>query len=292
MRSAWLIRRLMTQKRCDNWELEIQNTSIDLKHLDTDGNGLIESYDTLAISENYHKDHSLIAEEVYKRGDFPMVLKILTPNVDSGDIGIIEVQFGDSENPAIDILGYSYELDYNLKVVNENSLSVDYYEDGWFPQHASSLNMFKKPWDGRLESGAVRAGPSFVSGRGGVEALFFIVEDEITGFRNGGAKYAMEFYFSDIKLRLASGETVLLDDVKGLMYLNLEESETPVLDQDKLIVFPNPAQDYLRVILNGKNYIEEVSIISGDGRVVETKRVLLIVCMKWISIILRQVCIS
>lgn len=56
---------------------------------------------------------------------------------------MIEVQLGEDANPAINLAGYSYVLNYNKDVVNESSLYVDFYNDGWFASSCNTLNMFK-----------------------------------------------------------------------------------------------------------------------------------------------------
>lgn len=154
-----------------DWDGSIPGGFANLKHADTDGNGKVTCTDTSYISSFYRKQHSLVPKPVYARGDFPVNLNVLTPNVDSGDLAQIEIELGDASYPVINLGGFSYELDYNTDVVYEPSLGVLFHENGWATSNAATLHTYKKPWDGRLESGFVRANGKKVSGRGGIEIL-------------------------------------------------------------------------------------------------------------------------
>ncbi|HEX5625880.1 MAG TPA: T9SS type A sorting domain-containing protein, partial [Saprospiraceae bacterium] len=191
---------------------------------------------------------------------------VLTPNAQPGDIGLIEVQLGDANYPAINLGGYSYELDYNLSVVDENSLAVSFYQKGWATLNSALMHMFKKPWNGRLESGFVRANGNRVSGKGGVEVISFIVEDNLDGFRKGERFVKIPFYFSNIITVDEHGQLKSLTD--QVAYINIgirSEEDEAKLDPSKLLVYPNPAPEWMNIHLNGVNEMEDISIISVNG---------------------------
>ncbi|MEP7197298.1 MAG: Ig-like domain-containing protein [Saprospiraceae bacterium] len=251
-----------------NWGDNLMNTSVDLKNADCNGDSTINSTDTLAIFNSYRMTHSLVPKEVYSKGSFPIDFNILTPDADSGDIGMIEVILGDDQYPAINVSGYAYDLDFNTYAINEASLYVDYYEKGWFARSATTLNMFKKPWAGRLESGFVRANASKVSGKGGTEVLVFIVEDNIAPFSD--EKYTeIPFYFKNIIYQDGIGEKYSTEDKTVYLRLNKKISDAPVvLDEKKLILYPNPAGEYLFVHMNGKNSISAYTLYNIEGRTI------------------------
>ncbi|MBK9108076.1 MAG: hypothetical protein IPM92_06730 [Saprospiraceae bacterium] len=59
--------------RSNDWDDQFSNGFANLKHADTDGNGVININDTLYISNFYRKQHSLVPKPVYDRGDFPLI---------------------------------------------------------------------------------------------------------------------------------------------------------------------------------------------------------------------------
>lgn len=250
--------------RAADWESELTNGFANLKHADTDGDGTIDYQDTLYISNYYRKQHSLVPRPVYDRGDFPFILHVVDPNVGIGDLAMIEVQLGDETYPAINLAGYAYELDYNVNVVNEASLEVDFYYQEWAAQNASVLHMYKKPWDGRLESGFARANAKKVSGRGGTELITFIVEDDLDGFRNGTLK--IPFFFSGIAVMDAEGRIHRLPDQTVYLEIGDDSDKEPTLDPEKLIVYPVPADRDLKLYLNGRNSIRSIDLVSLSGQ--------------------------
>lgn len=251
--------------KCIDWGEVFTNSGIDIKNGDCNGDSTINMLDTLAIFNSYKSLHSLVPNEVFSKGNFPINFEILTPEADSGDIGMIEVQLGDDQYPAINVTGYSYEVDYPVNMINESSLYVSYYEQGWFGRSATLLNMFKKPWDGRLESGFVRANNLKVSGKGGTEVLVFIVEDDLVPWSDD-ERYA-SFQFRNAFYTDSNGEKFAVDDKEVKFRLKREKREGPVeLNDKKLIVFPNPSSEYFNVFMNGRNTISSFKVFSMEGK--------------------------
>jgi len=255
-----------------DWNGMMPSSDVNFKHADTDGNGLVNSGDTVSISSFYKKQHSLVAKPIYDRGDFPFKLKLLNPGVQIGQRAFFEVQLGDASNPVINLGGYSYDLDYNVDVVDEASLRVDFYEQGWATLNSALMHMYKKPWNGRLESGFVRSNGKKVSGRGGVEVLSFIVEDDLRGFRKDQDVYHIPFYISNILVLGEDGKYVKLDD--HIAYLDIQKNTNQqVLSPNDLVVYPNPAKDYLSLHLNGLNELKSIAVFALDGSLLKNIRI-------------------
>ncbi|MGB5025944.1 MAG: T9SS type A sorting domain-containing protein, partial [Saprospiraceae bacterium] len=103
-----------------------------------------------------------------------------------------------------------------------------------------------------------------VSGRGGVEVLSFIVEDDISGFKNEYDYFHIPFYISNILVLNSDGNYVKLDD--HIAYLDISKNTNQhVLNPNDLVVYPNPATDYLNMHLNGSNELKSVTVFSLDG---------------------------
>ena len=248
-----------------DWGELLVNTAADLKNADCNGDSIVNLADTLAIFESYKATHSLVPKEVYSKGSFPINLNILTPDADSGDIGMIQIELGDDQYPAVDVTGYNYELDYPVNMINEQSLYVDYLEQGWFGRSATLLTMFRKPWDGRLESGFVRANNAKVSGKGGTEVLVFIVEDDLAPWSGGDRELRMNFH--NMAYVDANGEKFSVQDKTAVIKLKRQPKDGPlVLDEKKLIVYPNPAADHVFIYMNGRNTISSWQVFNIEGK--------------------------
>jgi hypothetical protein len=254
--------------RAEDWDSDLMNGYSNVKHADTDGNGEVNCADTVYIDNFYRRQHSLVPTPVYDRGEFPFILNIIDPNVDIGDIAEIEIQIGDENNPVINLGGFSYELDYNTDVVDESSLGVNFYKNGWATLNSALMHMYQKPWDGRLESGFVRSNGNKVSGKGGVEKLSFIVEDDLGGLRKEGKAIQIPFYFKNILVLGDDGRYVQLPD--QVAYLTIAGTDVePELNPADLLVYPNPTNDVLNVHLNGKNQLISMALYSFDGALIK-----------------------
>jgi len=249
----------------DDWGEDIVGRSIDLKHADANGDGTVDQDDLLAVDNSYHSEHSLIPKEVFMKGDFPFEIVNLTPGADSGDLAMYEVRLGDGSYPVIDLAGYSYKLDYNTDVVNDSSLNVDFYHKSWFSFNSNTVNLFKKPWQGRLESGFARAGGKPASGSGGTEVIVFIVEDDLDPFRSDDEIVRVPFYFSDIRFINSKGETVQLEDYAYILEIDRRADKNKGLDSNKLIVYPNPSKGQVMIHLNGSNKMSSFRLLGLNG---------------------------
>ncbi len=250
----------------DNWGELLANSSVDIKNADCNGDSTVNASDTSAIFNSYGKRHSLVPNDVYAKGDFPIYFNLVDTALEIGDIGMIEVQLGDDNDKAINVTGYSYILDYNENAIIDSTLYVNYYEQGWFGRSATLLNMFKKPNEGRLESGFVRANAAQVSGKGPVEVMVYIVEDDIMPYSKDEGIYS--FNFNNIIYQGADGLKYKLDDQTiNLKKKRITDKEAPIeLEDKKLIVYPNPATEYTMIHLNGRNTISSYELYSIDGR--------------------------
>ncbi len=254
----------------ENWTQSLKGNAHNMKHADTDGNGVVNQSDVDVISNFYHKEHSLVPSPVYERGDFPFEFELLNPNVDSGETAFIALVLGDDNYPVINQSSFAYELDYNKDVVYEPSLQVEFLDQSWFARGATTLDLYKKPWDGRLESGFVRANGNFVSGKGRVEVLSFIVEDNVDPWRRDDESVKIPFYFKNIVSLSGEGKMVQLED--KTVYLNLRKNKTTdILDASKLVIYPNPASHLVNLHLNGSNELKSYTILDLSGRELFTK---------------------
>lgn len=256
--------------KADNWGICMANAAIDLKNADCNGDSTINLIDTVAIFDSYGKRHSLVPNEIYSKGNFPIYFNIVDTSVGPGDLGMVEVQLGDDLYQAVNVSGYSYILDYNKDALYDSTLYVDYLEQDWFGRSAALLNMFKKPFDGRLESGFVRANGSRVSGKGPTETLVFIVEDDLMPLSKDIEFTSISLNFNNIIYQGEDGEKFKLDD--QTVYLKKYKKESPdkpiVLEDKKLIVYPNPATEFVMIHMNGRNTISSYELYSIDGRII------------------------
>lgn len=251
-------------KRSESWSQEMGEREVNLKHADTDGNGIIDIADTLSISNFYNRQHSLLPKPSITEINFPIDLNVLTPSVDSGDLAVIEILMGNELQKLSNICGYSYQLDYDVNVAFPQSLSLKHYDNSWIRHNSATVNMYKKPWDGRLESSTIRVNGNTISGAGPIEFLSFLVNGNINLFRRSNVNLAIPIVIRNFTIMSESGQLFKRPDTT--IYITFDKNIHAISDS-QLLVYPNPAKEYINILSN--ELILCLEFYTIDGRLVK-----------------------
>jgi len=259
---------------CDDWAAADNAWKINPKHADTDGNGQVNAIDTQAISQYYYNEHDLVEKDISLPRKFPLVLTPLFTNLDSGDIAVILVGIGTPEDPVYDLSGFTYSYIYDPDVVDSASLRIDFHDDCWFTDQSPVLDLFKQPWDGRVDAGFTRTGGKVATGFGIVSTLSFGVEEDVEGIRKTGNDRIITVKVDDAYAMDGNGEMFRVEGAAIQLRLT-GKSEEPggPADPDKLAVFPNPSSGIVRLFLNGQNHMQNVEVYGLSGQLIDQVRI-------------------
>ncbi len=241
-------------------------TVLEPKYYDTDGDGLVTTDDTAAISQHYLKTHNLLPEET------PVALPLLffdivSPSgpIDSGDVVIIEVSLGSEAYPSFDAYGLSFLFNFNTDFIDPQTVDFQAYENSWLSFYSPMLSMAKQPFESRLDVGLTRTNGISASGYGAVGQISFIITEDFAGFRYN--KQGV------IQVEVTGGQS--MNGFGHYAKLNDEIIEIPFdftqkpqpFREDMVVTYPNPADDFVNIHLNGSdNTIEDVIVYTVDGR--------------------------
>ncbi|MEM9824110.1 MAG: Ig-like domain-containing protein [Bacteroidota bacterium] len=249
-----------------NWNNSIGNTLVDIKHVDTNGDGAIMASDTAGLSAFYGLTHNLTPKALPAASNIPLYFVPITPDPQPGDLVQIDVVLGTATEPAIDINGLTFALNYNAAIVEEGTMQVDFYNDSWMAYDAPTLELSKAPFLGRLDAGYTRTGGASASGYGVIGQISFIVIDDIDGARPGDSlAINMNNAYSPVSMNSA-GQYVSLQTYDPTVFISFKAEEAPKAAE--LMAYPNPSQDLLRVHLNGGVEMEQVNIYTLTGQTV------------------------
>ncbi len=250
-------------QRAPLWGKSINGLAADLKHCDTDGDGAITASDTLAISDFYFKEHSMEPELVGPERAFPFYLNPLFDSLHAGDLAVYEVALGDAQDPAYDLYGFSYTVNFSFDY-DSSSLKVSSLPNTWFVANTGFLDLDAQPKYQHVDVGMTRTNHKPVSGYGAVQHIEIIIEEDIDGF-----KYNKDY----LKMTLtgqgsnASGQLFNLPGVTT--YLPLAHSPRKLRYNPKdLLVYPNPTTGPVKVHLNGGNIMTGATLTDVRGSVV------------------------
>ncbi len=252
----------------NNWGASVSQEVVNLKYVDTDGNGFITAEDTVAMSYSYGLNHNLTSEVAQDNSDIPLFFRTLnTTPPGPGDLVQIEILLGTENIPALDVNGLTFSLNFNTTIVEEGTFQIDFFEDNWLAYNSPMLSMTKAPYYGKLDAGYTRTKGKGAHGYGAIGQVSFIIIDNLDGNRQGDV-VQMNLGFSDASMMNGQStvEGVPTEDITIDIVIDNERDE--ISDKD-LIIYPNPTQDIFNLHLNGaKNNLERIYLFSINGQMV------------------------
>ncbi len=253
----------------DNWANPFLKGVPDLKYADTDGNGAINHEDTLAIGFFYGQTHALKPNFPATSKGLPFFLDILTPNPGIGDLVMVDVYLGDSLEPVIDLNGFTFDMRLSPDIV-DSSFHMTFADNSWLNLNAPYLTLQRRPQTGRLETAFTRTGNNSVTGFGYIGRVDFIITDVI----EGGKPEKYPYFTLEVDGPTAQWGNGAITQSKPISLKipmsyakTSSRAEEQVLATDNdLLVYPNPAQDWINVHLNGSAVMRSVDLYDAAGR--------------------------
>ncbi|MEO1625546.1 MAG: PKD domain-containing protein [Bacteroidota bacterium] len=252
---------------------------INYKHLDCDGDGLIETEDLLAIQVNYSavNDRITVFEsdgpEVYL--DFEsdtIVINESTPEYITIKAG---VYLGTEANQLDDLQGVAMALSYDSAFVADDGVEFEYNDNSFLGGMNVALPFgLDQRLDQQLDLGVSRVDQRTAKGYGRVATISFIIISDVIEVRTSnptGVDFSVPI--AGIKLTDGNGNEIEASIRKLAAKVTfLRDLSTSVNNPElaaKVAVFPNPVRDELYLHLNDLD-AETAELFDGMGRLVAT----------------------
>lgn len=237
------------------------------KYIDANGNGIISSQDTVAISTFYGKYHNLTPESVQTTEDLPFYLEELDlpETIHKGDVFYVPIHLGNDTLAAINAYGLAFELTYDPVIFDAN---IYFSQTSWMNYNSPILSLTKKPVAGKIDAGYTRTSRVAGHGFGIIGVAEFIVIDDIIGTRLN--KSSTTISLRSLGLMNGSGQMSSLKGNSIAINLDSRDESNKPADLSDLKVFPNPASSYVTLHLNGgqENRMERVILYNLVGSIV------------------------
>ncbi len=237
------------------------------KHIDCDGNGIIDSDDTLAIIQNYALTHVRSGSDEW-RGGLPELRIVMVPDtLADGETIVAHLSLGDALMPANNVYALAFTFNFDPLVVDSTAVSITFDSNSWLCNSAADhLDIDKVLYqNGRIETALTRIDHTNRSGNGEIGSVSMKIT---TGNINGKtlAHYAMNCFISDLvvidnqgnHLAVNAGADSAVVEYEPTGFINL--SQTSALN-----LYPNPAKDEL-IVNAGELNIQQVSIFDNVGQ--------------------------
>jgi hypothetical protein len=244
-----------------DWSL-IQSNLANVKHVDSDGNGVIDSSDVSAIGANFSLVHPFIADPIRKNSSLPeFYFKPEKNNYVSGDTVNVSLVLGNSAVPLSKLYGIAFTLKYTSSLVESGSEQLR-YPSSWFANPAGNALIFKaiQPSGGYAYAAETRTDHISSNGYGKIADFKFILKQNLP------VNAKMNFILNDYKAIDEKGNTILLQAKNDSIIINFSPigiSTNP--GPGHLIIYPNPFKSETTVFVGKelKNAVVKVVDVLG-----------------------------
>lgn len=238
-------------------------TGVNFKHADTDGNGVIDQLDTLAISANFGKTHEIPSKSSLAINGPELWINPTEATLDENYFVHIPLYIGYLDNVITDLYGLQFEVstDAEFVVLEQSKLNM---EDGWLVNNENSyLDMVELNENtNKLSFGFTKIDHQQAEGFGHIGYLILKLDEETV---NPGEELLFSLSFEN-----AVYNNYILESI-GLMaeeyLISLNTTTTGMGDNVESIVrvYPNPVIER-KIYIESASTIESLKLYSIDGQ--------------------------
>jgi photosystem II stability/assembly factor-like uncharacterized protein len=240
--------------KADIWSRNTINTTINVNHSDSDGDGFVGYKDTSAINLHWEKKHNLKSSNSSSSSTLNVAppISIETSPVSENKRYSFPIILGDNDNLVSAIYGLGFSIDYDINKINANSINVT-FDKCWLGKDI--LTISKNFEDiGRMEVALVRKNGFNINGKGQIGTLSFTV-------KNGVSNSSLSFGIKNSKA---------IDNTNRILILNEKVTSSTITAigdvnwDSKIIVYPNPVASELNIESNDLE-IKQIELFDFRG---------------------------
>ena len=250
---------------------------VNYKHLDCDGDGVIDETDLDAIYQNYTPDFNL--ELTSDDNSPPLSIAfdqstfVIDENTPDYVVVSASIYMGSEALPFIDLHGLAFNISYPYNLTKANSITTDIDPESFLGTPVSSINFSYDLYDegiGRYDGAISRRNGQGMSGFGKVAKVNFVVNSDIIDGLSV-PETPFDIFLEEVTMINAGGEIIsfrLDNNQSTITFINSNVSNTiPVTPEQLVTIFPNPARNMLFINMEQVD-IEQVDVLDAFGRVV------------------------
>jgi len=241
-------------EQCQDWNTVTPIAGLpNYKHIDTDGNGLINQLDVQAVINNYGQFYYRTVSAI---GDIPFYINDAT--VTQGDRISLPILLGSPTEMADNVYGVAFTIEYDPAAVDAGSLGID-VQNSWLGNDLI-LSYREDFANGKLHAVIARKDRMNVSNFGEIGTLNLTIRDDI--LRN--TSRLMPINISNVKL--IDNQNTILGTTRPEATLTIDlVSSITRQNELQLTVFPNPAQSVINV-QSPNAEIEAIRLLNVTGQ--------------------------
>ena len=260
----------------DDWSQSIG--AVNFKHLDCDGNGVVDDADVLAISNNYTPDFEYTSEPVDNAP--PIYLEFEDSEIfideDTPDSIFINIRLmlGSTDFPATDLHGIALSFEFPIDLIFPSTIQFTYNENSFFGNVEETLEVKQDLGIysiGRYDLGLSRKAGDSIDGIGEIGTLGMVVSsDIIDGLEE--LQTTFDVLIDKVLMINAVGDDLLYSipsPMPNLTFINdtVANIDVEAEEEASVQVFPNPVKNNLQLISKSTT-IEQVILRNTQGKLV------------------------
>lgn len=243
-----------------DWNFNFSQNNVNLKHADTDGNGVVNFSDTIAISQNYGQTHGKADSGL--AGSSPALWVEAVPDtVGESQAVNITVHLGTAAQPVDSLHGIAFTLTWDESLVTANELHIDFTGNvlGTVGSDVLTLQM-PFPADGQADLAISRTTLENFSGYGPLVNARIVTTDNLSGI------HELRIGVSGITAITANEFPVELASVPDTVIIDPDHVGIGEAFGADLRIHPNPTNGIVR--LDGLSGDVAVEVLDATGRTV------------------------
>ncbi len=249
---------------------------VNYRHIDCNGDGIVNSADTLAIIQNFGLTHLKNNQSKPWRMSAPALYVDLIPDtVLAGETLVANLILGDINIPAEDVYGLAFTINYDANVVDSAQTTV-VFGSSWLGTVSEKISIAKDlPQNGEIKCAVTRIDKNTRSGLGIIgQASFIITTDNING-KNELAYHGMKVWISDLTVIDNMGQILEVNEGSDSTQVAFEplSVKEKALSLNELAIQPNPAQNEVLISVSNNLLSGALTLIDTEGKVLFSKTI-------------------
>ncbi|MES2592593.1 MAG: choice-of-anchor tandem repeat GloVer-containing protein [Bacteroidota bacterium] len=248
----------------------LQTNGSDIKHSDSNGNGVIDDNDTLAINQNFNLTHAIttIGNSGYLTERTAPNLYFVTSgnSYGAGDWVNVEVWLGNSVTPANNLYGIAFNIDYESGLVEPGTEYI-VYPSSWLGNSGTNVfTLSKIDALAHTAYGAItRINHTNASGYGKIANFKFKVKTSLIG------SATMQLSVSGYRANDASGSGLVFNTLKDSVSVNPLTTGIGEISNDiRMTIYPNPFTSQTTIVFAEDQKQSQVTIKDVLGKEIRT----------------------
>jgi len=251
-------------------------SGVNYKHIDCNGDSIINSDDTLAIIQNFGQIHLKNNErKQWRANETALYVDLIPDTTFAGDTMYANLTLGDINIPATNVYGLAFTLNYNPIVVDSTKTQIT-FGNSWLGTATDKISIAKDlSQSGQLKCALTRIDKTTRSGFGQIgQASFIITTDNING-KDLIDYFAMEVWISDLVMIDNAG--IIIPANEGADSTQIEFEPNSIRNQflsiGTLTIQPNPANNEVWLSVSDNLLNAEMKLFDIEGRTLLTQTI-------------------